>query len=278
MKTTGARIYGRSGHWGSRRMVNGIEDNSSDRSKIENDLAARSSVEDRAAAPKSARDEQEFLITNQAMALKQGSLSASQVCLQGVFALAAECLAGSDPESKRKAERALNDHLLLSLLDDMRERLQELDDAIAESRQKLIVKYGNDYVGGMADTLLTDTEQAGLKTDDEKLGALADKVLNADGAIKDRYKALEEAAYVRDWFEAQKLRPIVAKYEGRNYLTAEEGMELYETAQNSSLAENKNMIAISSNETLRSTADKALESDRGEVNEAKATTTVLFGQ
>ncbi len=237
-------------------------DGNNDRSKINSDLTARSSVEDRDAALKNVRDELQFLETNQAMALKQGSLSADQICLQGVFALAVGCSAGSDPEAKRKAEQEWNDYLMLVVLDEMHQRLKDLDAAMEESRFKLVAKYGDDYVGGMVDTLLTDEEKSALKTEDDKMRALASKMLNPDRTIKAPYKDSEEAKYVRDWQEAQTLRPIIQKYEGRNQLTAEEEQEVYRAAQTSSLAASKNMIALSTNEEFKSTVDKSLDNER----------------
>ena len=103
---------------------------------------------------------------------------------------------------------------------------------LAQRYETLQHRYGDDVVGGM-------------ETEEEKMQALADNFLNEDGTIKDEYKNTEEAKYLKDWQETQKLRPIVQKYEGRNDLTAEEQREAYDTASTTSLADNKNKLAIS---------------------------------
>ncbi len=237
-------------------------------SKIRSDLATGSSVEDRAAT-RLAHEEDRFTEANQAMALKQNSLDITQVSLRNAFTLAGLHLNGSDPQSKRKAEQALNDRLFMALLNDMRSRLHELEQNMDRLRADLNAKYGEDYVGGMVDTFLSNEEKAGLESEEDKMKALSQKFLNPDGTIKDKYKDTPEAQYVRDWQEAQKLRPIVQKYEGRNQLTAEEGREVYKAAENTSLAGNKNMLRLSSNDELKETVDKSLDKSRFEESSFK---------
>ncbi len=99
----------------------------------------------------------------------------------------------------------------------------------------------------MVDTFLSDEEKATLGNNQDRLEALAGKFLNADGSIKDKYKDLDEAKYIRDWNKAQTLRSVVAKYEGRTDLTHNEQQEIYQTAQSVGLAENKNTLALSKN-------------------------------
>lgn len=173
---------------------------------------------------------------------------------------------GAQAESRKNATQ---DAIFLSLLDDMRERLAELDASMAERFKTLQGKYGEDVIGGMVDTFLTDEEKAGLDTDEQKIEALVDKFLNEDGSIKDEYKNTEEAKYIRDWQEAQKLRPIVQKYEGRNDLTADEQREVYDTAKTTSLAGNKNMITLSENSEFKTTVNASIDSNRTDVSDVK---------
>ena len=137
-------------------------------------------------------------------------------------------------EEKKRNEKA-SDGMFYALLNDMREHLADLEANMAQRYETLQHRYGYDVVGGM-------------ETEEEKMQALADNFLNEEGTNKDEYKNTEKAKYLRDWQETQKLHPIVQKYEGRNDLTAEEQREAYDTASTTSLADNKNKLAISNNQ------------------------------
>jgi hypothetical protein len=244
-------------------------------SKIISDLATGSSVEDRAAT-RLAHEEVRFTEANQAMALKQNSLDITQVSLRNAFTLAGLHLNGSDPQSKRKAEQALNDRLFMALLNDMRSRLHELEQNMDRLRADLNAKYGEDYVGGMVETFLSDEEKAGLESEEDKMKALSQKFLNPDGTIKDKYKDTPEAQYVRDWQEAQKLRPIVQQYEGRSQLTAEEGHEVYKAAENTSLAGKRSMMALSTNESVKGIAAEQADVERDQTIAGQVATAIPF--
>ncbi len=168
----------------------------------------------------------------------------------------------SDSIEAKKRKQTADDLLFLALLDDMRDRLDALEASMERRFQTLQEKYGEDVIGGIADTYLTDEEKAGLETDQEKLEALANKFLNPDGSIKDEYRHLEEAKYIRDWQEAQNLQEIIAKYEGRNTLEPDEKLDIYNAAKTSSLADNKNMVSISDNSAFKLIVDRALETRR----------------
>ncbi len=179
-------------------------------------------------------------------------------------------------EKKRKAdgERVM----FMMLLDDMRQRLADLDASLAQRYETLRGKYGDDVIGGMADTFLSAEQKAGLETDEDKMAALADKFLNPDGTIKDEYKDLEEAKYVRDWQEAQKLRPIVAKYDGRNDLSAAERREVYAVAQSVGIAAQNNMYLQSENHHVRDTVEQAMDEKRADNESVTNTTTFGFAK
>ncbi|MES2662106.1 MAG: hypothetical protein V4629_02265 [Pseudomonadota bacterium] len=191
--------------------------------------------------------------------LRNGDLNPEQV--SRIISVPRSIMA-AQAEKKRKAEQTDSQLIAMSLLNDMRERLEALEANMAQSFEKLREKYGDDVIGGMSDTYLTEEERAGLKTDDEKLKALSDKFLNKNGEIKGEYAHLSEAQYVRDWTEAQKIKPIVEKYNGRDYLTIEEGVEVTDAATDAGLADNKNKITISINNEYQATIDKTLDENR----------------
>lgn len=180
-------------------------------------------------------------------------------------------------EQKRRAGHHDDQIFFMTLLNDLQERLSKLDQRMAERLQSLSKRYGSDVVGGMAETFLSEAERAGLETDEEKLAALAKKFLDRDGKIKDKYKHLEEAQYVRDWYEARKLRPLVDKYKNRDHLTPEEQKEIAEVAQNASLADNKNMALSSQNDQLQRTVDKAIEEKAQQESRQDISTDYNFG-
>ena len=181
-------------------------------------------------------------------------------------------------QSVKKDKDRKNDEMaiLLSLLDDLRDRLAELERSMEERYETLRGKYGQDVIAGMAATFLDEETANGLKTDEARMRALASVFLDKNGDIKDKYKNLEEAKYVRDWNEAETLRPVIAKYEGRNHLTAEEGAEVFHAAQSASLAENKNMIMLSENSEFQRIVDEAVDHNRSELNDAKTTAAMSF--
>jgi len=160
------------------------------------------------------------------------------------------------------------------ILNDMRERLAELEAQMAKHFENLKVKYGDDVIGGMAQTFLTEEERAGLKTDEEIMRALADKFLDENGNIKPEYKDTEEAKYVQSWNEAQKLKPVIAQYEGRNNLTQQERADIIEVAKEANLAEQESMYLQSANDELKDTVAQVVDENRIE-SEVKTQSTVF---
>lgn len=164
--------------------------------------------------------------------------------------------------SQERNKKAAADALFLDLLQDIRQRYEELGQRMAEMQQRLETKYGKDFIGGMAATFLDEKTLSGLKTDEEKMRALSKLFLDENGDIKDEYKHLEEAQYLRDWTEAQKLKPVVAKYEGRNSLEPVEQREVYETGKSLPNVDAENMRQLSSNDAVKVTVEKAIDSNR----------------
>ena len=161
-------------------------------------------------------------------------------------------------EEKQKAERH-DRFIFMALLDQIRDRVIELEERMAKRYETLRGKYGDNVIGSIASAFLSDEKLSELTTNDQRLRALADQFLDKSGNIKDKYKHLEEAKYVRDWYELQKLKPIVAKYDGRDDLTAKEKREVLKVAEATSLTENKNKLALSGNDAYQTTIDAKLD-------------------
>ena len=161
---------------------------------------------------------------------------------------------GSASSKQEKDKKDTDDLLFQALLDDIERRLKELEARMAVLAQRLTVKYGKDFVAGMASTFLTDEEKEGLETDEDYLRALADKMLDNNGNIKDKYKDTPEAQYVRDWREQQRLTTVVAKYDGRDTLAPDEKREIYNTAKTLPNVDAENLRQASDNEAVKETA------------------------
>lgn len=117
----------------------------------------------------------------------------------------------NDEITKQEKERAQvrnSDILFLALLDSINDRIADLDKEMASLSEELKAKYGEDYIEGMASTFLSEKEREGLKTDEERLKALADKFLDDDGKIKPEYADRPEAKYVRSWAEKENLQGL----------------------------------------------------------------------
>ena len=183
----------------------------------------------------------------------------------------------SSQSERSKKRKEAQSRYVMTLLDQMHDRLDTLEASMAKQLQKLRGKYGEDVIGGMAETFLNEKELSGLKTDDQKLRALTNKFLDKDGKIKDEYKHLEEAQYIRDWNEAEKLKPVVEKYNGRDTLTHEEELEVHQVAVEASLADNKNSIMQSDNDQFEQTVDTALDDSRNALGAAKTNNSFSFG-
>ncbi|MDM3871843.1 hypothetical protein QSV34_10825 [Porticoccus sp. W117] len=150
---------------------------------------------------------------------------------------------------------------ILDIIENMRQQLADLEAQMAQRFEALKAKYGDDVIGGMATTFLTEDELAELDTDEQKLQALADKLLDDKGNVKPQYRHLEEAEYLEAWQKAQKLKPVVAKYDGRNTLEANERQEVLEAAHDADLIDNKAKITLSENDEYQATVDSEIDAE-----------------
>ena len=182
-------------------------------------------------------------------------------------------------EEKRKREReaAVNQLVMNDILNDMRNRLAELDAALEERHERLQDKYGEHVIGALAETYLSEQELSASKTDKDRMHALADKFLDENGKVKDQYKGLDEAFYIQDWNEAEALRPIVEKYNDRDYLTDAEAKEVLEAAAKADLTENTNKIVSSMNNEYQDSVDQAVDNNRLGNSDFKSSQGFNFG-
>ena len=179
--------------------------------------------------------------------------------------------------SSKRNDRIVYDMVMMSILDRAEAQLATLERQLAQRHELLRQKYGNDVIGGMASTYLNEGQLTGLTTEEEKLEALAEHVLDANGNIKSKFAHLEEAKYVRDWKNAQELRPVVEKYRGRDYLTQDEVREVQAASSKASLSENSSSIMGSDNSAYKATVNEALDEDLAEQESQKLNSHLTFG-
>jgi hypothetical protein len=126
-------------------------------------------------------------------------------------AAAAGVAAETAAEQKKKAEQQFQDRMYQLLQD----RIRDLDRSMAEAADRLRLRYGDDFIGGMSARYLTEEQLSGAHTDDERLALLADRFLERDAngefkkdtkghyIVKEEYRGTDEAGYVADWAERQ---------------------------------------------------------------------------
>jgi hypothetical protein len=182
--------------------------------------------------------------------------------------------------SQREKNKQATDRMIFdTVLKEMRERLDVLDARMEKRYAELEVKYGKDNVAaGMADTFLSPDVLTGLKTDEDRFRALAKEFLNPDGTIKDKYKDLEEAKFIRDWREAEKLRPVVTKYENATDLTPEMKQEIYDVARDSGLSAKASSIVKTASQEVAKAIDNQVTGERLENDASTTSSTLVFGQ
>ena len=119
---------------------------------------------------------------------------------------------GGALSTRKKEQRAQDAAIILTVLEQMRERLADLENQMAKRFEALKNKYLDDVIGGMASTFLDDKELSSLETDEQKLQALADKFLDETGNIREDYKGLEEAEYMHLWQQAEDQKQAIEQH------------------------------------------------------------------
>lgn len=181
-------------------------------------------------------------------------------------------------QSKEKEGRDMYDMILMTTLDKIHGELAELEAQIEQRFEALRGTHGDDVIGGMAATFLSEDDLSGLDTEEQILRALADKFLDENGDVKKEYEHLEEALYVRDWNKAEELKLDIAEYEGRNTLSSTEHAIEKDAAETASLSDNKSKIQHSTNEQqLQETVEQVLEG-RTDHMESKTVNSFDFGK
>ena len=177
-----------------------------------------------------------------------------------------------------KDKQSNKDTAFTLLLEQMRQQLDILTQRMDALYGDLENKYGADNViDGMAQTFLPPEVLSDLKTDEDKLRALADEMLNPDRSIKDKYKHLQEAQYIQAWREEQILRAMMDKYENKGELTLEDKQEIYHAAEASSLAAKAGNIMTAANQEIKTVIDTQVVDDRLENSTSQASSSVTFG-
>jgi len=125
--------------------------------------------------------------------------------MEGVKKRGANLLNDISDKQKQKLKKGkkTNDAfaLLLQQIDDLTDRINDNLDSLKD-------KYGSDVIGGMADTYLTEEEQQGLITNDQKMKVLVEKMADADGKIKPDFENIDprEIEVIEDWHKREGLK------------------------------------------------------------------------
>lgn len=205
--------------------------------------------------------------------LLTGNLTTDQVSRTVTIPLS---ILRAQEEKQKRDKRAVDDQFMFMLLSDMRKRLDEIERSMAELREELSEKYGEDVTDGLAETFLTDEEYAGLETDDEKFRALADKMLDENGDIKEQYAHLKEARYIKQWNDAEQLRGVLNKHENSTSLDANAKQEISAVAVSVGLAGQDNMYVQTKNAEIQETVEQVMETTRKDQELVKTSTVLAF--
>lgn len=196
---------------------------------------------------------------NDEVGLLTGNLTTDQVSRPVSIPLS---ILKAQEEKQKRDQRATDDLFFYVLMDQMRNRLADLERGMAEHFAELRKKYGENVADGMAQTFLSEEEYARLRTDEEKLQALADKMLDENGNIKEQYAHLREAEYLKQWREAQQLKLVINKYENATALDSTAKQEITGVAVSVGLAGQDNMYVQSQNIQVKDTVEQVMNETR----------------
>ncbi len=166
----------------------------------------------------------------------------------------------ADKDRQQAQNQATDLTIFVQVLDQIEQRIAYLEEEMARRYEILKAKYGEDVIGGMAATYLTEQELAGLKTDEEKNYALAAKFLDRSGKIKPEYKHLEDARYIRDWYENEQLKGVAHKIKSGQTLNAEDKTVL----QNGNFTDTRNLRMLTDDAATHEIVDEIRDADRAE--------------
>lgn len=161
-------------------------------------------------------------------------------------------------EQDHQQEKTRNDEnldFLIVVLDAINRRMDELRERMARNYEILRQKYGDDVIGGMAATFLSEEELEGVSTDEEKMRALSAKMLDEDGEIKGRYEGLRESDYVHDWNQMDTLSPLQAQAMLAKHGSPQERADAAAEIASSTFAQKRGLSLNTSDETAGTEMD-----------------------
>ncbi len=147
-----------------------------------------------------------------AASVSTGNISEEQ-SLRRVNASLVEKDENGRPRNKNDKNKNADRLAFRAMLKQLDKQLSAVQQKMNELYDKLHTKYGDDVIGGVAATHLSPDVIDRLKTDEDKMKALVELMLNPDGTIKVKYKDLVDAQYVQAWQELQELKMTDPKHQ-----------------------------------------------------------------
>lgn len=152
----------------------------------------------------------------------------------------------------KKRKESADDFILLAMLD-------QIDAQVAASEAYFNSEYGSQYVDTMAGLYLTEGQQAGLNSRDEKLQALFDEYLTPDGKTRDKYKDTKAGRDVQKLYEMEEARELGVKIRRDGPEAHMEKIEQVLGDKNPYTTEK--VTATAQNSELNAMAEKSLDKD-----------------
>lgn len=213
-----------------------------------------------------------FELRQDEIKLKEGALTEEQVSRQ---VNSSRVQQGQQRTRERQSKQRSDQIVFMMLLDQIRERLDELQDRMAERFDVLKGKYGEHVIDGMVAAYLPATDITGMG-EEEKLRALADKFLDEDGKVKAEYAHLDEAQYIRDWNELLKHQALLEKYDNIQTFTPEQRQELVNVAQSLPNVDKENLALAAKSAATKETVDQTIDAEKATQETIKAESSVIF--
>lgn len=121
------------------------------------------------------------------------------------------------PRNKNDKNKNTDRLVFRAMLKQLDKQVAAVQQKMNELYEKLQSIYGDDVIGGVAATHLSPDVLDRLKTEEDKMKALVELMLNPDGTIKDKYKDLFDAQYVHAWQQLQELKMTEPKHHPEYY-------------------------------------------------------------
>lgn len=213
-----------------------------------------------------------FELRQDEIKLKHGTLTEEQVSRQ---VNSSRVQQGQQATRERQSKQHNDQVVFMILLDQIRERVDELQDRMADRYDMLRGKYGEHVIDGMVAAYLPTADITGMG-EEEKLRALADKFLDEEGNVKAEYAHLDEAQYVRDWNEMRKHQTLLEKYDNIQTLTPEQRQELVNVAQSLPNVDKENLALAAKSAAAKETVDQTIDAEKAAQETIKTESSVIF--